>query len=196
MGFIPKFNELMHSVDAERRTLGQCRPEWQQFMEYAAGYFKNRGLEHPVVVEIGICADAQKRFYREIMGAEHIGIDVDRRTNPNILGDSLKVETIEKLKERLDGRAIDLLFLDGNHTYDYVKFEYENYGPMTQHLIAFHDLVCMEEGIGVEVHRLWQEICAAEKAHCLLTFYRHNDSKTVWPGHEMGIGVIVKGSEG
>lgn len=195
MDFITKFNELMREVDANRRTLGQCRPEWQQFMEYAAGYFKNRGIEHPVVVEIGVCANAQKRFYEEIMSAEHIGIDIDSRTNPDILGNSRLPETIEKLNRHLAGRSIDLLFLDGNHTYDYVKFEYENYGPMTQHLIAFHDLICMEEGIGVEVHRLWREIYAAEKKHCLLTFYRHNDSKTVWPGHEMGIGLIVKGGE-
>lgn len=185
----------MRDVDADRKTLGQCRPEWQQFMEYAAGYFGNRGIERPVVVEIGICANAQKRFYEEIMGAEHIGIDIDPKTHPAILGNSRSPETITALKERLAGRPIDLLFLDGNHTYDYVKFEYENYGPMTQHLVAFHDLVCTEEGIDVEVHRLWREIGAAEKKYCLLTFYRHNDSKTVWPGHEMGIGVIVKGAE-
>jgi len=193
MDFIPKFNELMQDVDANRRTLGQCRPEWQQFMEYAAGYFRNRQIEHPIVVEIGICANAQKRFYEEIMGAEHIGIDINPKTRPDILGDSCSPDTIERLRQRLDGRRINLLFLDGDHTYDCVKYEYENYGPMTQHLVAFHDLVCTEEGIGVEVHRLWREICAAEKVHCLLTFYRHNDSKTVWPGHEMGIGVVVKG---
>lgn len=195
MEFIPKFNELMQDVDANRKTLGQCRPEWQQFMEYVAGYFKNRKIEHPIVVEIGVCANAQKRFYEEIMGAEHIGIDIDSETYPDILGDSCSPQTVMILTERLAGRPIDLLFLDGNHVYNCVKHEYETYGPMTRHIIAFHDLVCIEEGIGVEVHRLWREICVVEKKHCLVTFYRHNESKTVWPGHEMGIGLIVKGGE-
>jgi hypothetical protein len=193
--FLTRFDALAASVLEEGKTLGQCIPEYRQFLEYVAGYFERRGIEHPVIVEIGICDNCQERFYEGLLGAEHIAIDINpnARGNPEIIGDSRAPETIEKLLTKLAGRPIDLLFIDGDHTYEYAKFEYENYGPLTRHIIAFHDLVCTEKGIGVEVHRLWQEICAMEKKYCLASFYRHNDSLTIWPGHEMGIGVIVKG---
>ena len=194
--FLLKFNEIMQAVDADSShlVLGQCRPEWQTFLEYAGAYFSNRGIDHPVVVEIGTLDNTQEKFYEGLLGAEHIGIEINpiARGNPEIIGDSRSPETIEELKIKLAGRSIDLLFLDGDHNYDCVKFEYENYGPMTKHLIAFHDLICMDKGAGTDVHQLWREIYAAEKKHCLLTFYRHNDSD-IWAGHEMGIGLIVKG---
>jgi hypothetical protein len=195
MSFIQKFDELMKEIDAERKTLGQCRPEWQQFMEFVAGYFRDRDIWRPVVVEIGICANAQKRFYEEIMNAEHIGIDIDSKTHPDILGDSRSPETIEALKARLNERSINLLFLDGNHTYDFVKYEYETYGPITQHLIAFHDLLCDNEPT-IEINKFWAELCGDDKDHVFITFHKQriHEQTSIWPGHEMGIGVMVKGS--
>jgi len=175
-------------------TLGQSALEWRSFLEFTDAYFRARDILRPVIVEIGVLSNAQRPFYRELLNAEHIGIDVLDQApgRPDIVGDSRAPETLEKLRARLAGRPIDLLFIDGNHLYEYVKFDYENYGPLARHLIAFHDVVSTEGGIEVEVNRLWREICEAEKKNCMITFYRHNDSPTVWAGHEMGIGLIVK----
>ena len=193
MSFIQKFNELIEQVYAERKTLGQCLPEYLQYLEYVANYFRNRSIYQPIVVEIGTLDNCQERFYENLLGAQHIGIELSSkaRGNPEIIGDSRAPETIEKLKTHLAGRQIDLLFLDGNHTYEYVKYEYENYGALTKHIIAFHDLLCTDLA-ELGVHRFWKELCETEKEHCLITFYRHNSSKTIWPGHEMGIGLVVK----
>lgn len=190
---IQEYNEVIKRVDAARLTLGQCRPEWQQFLEYTSGYFKNRGIEHPIVVEIGILSGAQKQFYEEILGAKHIGIDIDEKTHPDILGDSRSSATMENLKMHLKGQPIDLLFLDGNHYYDQVKFEYKNYGLMTRHLIAVHDLFCTD-AYNVEVMQFWQELEEIEKNYVFLTFHkqRSHEITHVWPGHEMGIGIVIK----
>lgn len=47
----------------------------------------------------------------------------------------------------------DLVFIDGDHTYDGVKADWENYGPLAR-LVAFHDIAHTES----EVSKLWAEI--------------------------------------
>ena len=141
------YRDLMKSWPRWRaagKRLNQHIPEWQAFLEYASGYFLARNITHPVVVEIGILDGAQRRFYEKLLGAEHIGIDSGREDSmvgaADIVGDSRLPETVEKLKARLAGRPIDLLFIDGLHTYEAVKSDYEMYGPMTKHIIALHDI--------------------------------------------------------
>jgi hypothetical protein len=68
---LQKFNELFAE---SRGILYQREEEWRQFLEVAGAYFENRGIAHPVVVEVGTAQGKQKRFYQELMGAEHIGI--------------------------------------------------------------------------------------------------------------------------
>ena len=58
-----------------------------------------------------------------------------------IIGDSTSQDIINQVKKILNGRKFDFLFIDGNHDYEYVQKDYENYGEMTEGLIAFHDIV-------------------------------------------------------
>jgi hypothetical protein len=191
---LKRYQELLAEHRATKKTLGQTLPEWQMFLEFAAAYFRERVPAGPMVVEIGTLDQSQKRFYEGLLGATHIGIDINgsAQGRPDIVGDSRDPRTYAELQRRLDGRPIDLLFLDGNHTYDYVKFEFETYGALTLHLIAFHDLFETQEP-GLEVGRFWLELMTKEKLHPMLTFWAHNSSKTIWPGHEMGIGLFIKG---
>lgn len=196
MNFLDRYGEVVAGLDRERICLGQCRDEWGLFLEFAYGYFANRGIGHPVVVEIGTLENAQRLFYRELLGAEHISIDlnINRKGPADIIADSMSPEAMERLAVRLAGRPIDLLFLDGNHTYDYVKFEYRNYGVRCRHLIAFHD-VFGTDADGVEVYRFWRELEQSYPEYPMLTFWkaRSRERTGVWDGHEMGIGLVVKG---
>lgn len=194
--FLQKYAACMGEMDRAGRCLGQDRLEWLAFLEYAAAYFRNRGIEHPVVVEIGTLDGAQKRFYEDLLGAEHIGVSLPQNSSAqaDIVGDSTKPATLAALEARLNGRPIDLLFIDGNHVYEYAKSDYETYGPLTRHLIALHDIACFDVPECVDVLRYWRELCEME-GHLHISFHkkRTHEVTTIWPGHEMGIGLVVKG---
>ena len=55
---------------------------------------------------------------------------------------SKSLKTIEKVKDCLNGNKIDFLFIDGDHSYQGVKNDYELYSPMVNStgIIAFHDI--------------------------------------------------------
>jgi predicted O-methyltransferase YrrM len=57
--------------------------------------------------------------------------------------DSHRAETLEAARAALEGRPVDLLFIDGDHTYDGVKCDFEMYRGLVRPggVIAFHDIV-------------------------------------------------------
>ena len=177
-----RFNELMKATNGQ---LGQSASEWKCFLEFVDAYFGGRGVLNPVVVEIGVLHNCQKPFYVELLNAEHVGID--RGSQADIVGDSRRPETVEKLKVQLTGRPIDLLFIDGDHAYASVKSDYEMYGPLTKHIIALHDIS------GSDAGRLWEEITAIDKGNLLLTIQHYNPLTIgITAGYQMGIGLIIK----
>ena len=52
-----------------------------------------------------------------------------------------------RLKEIVDGRPVDLLFVDGDHTYDGVTTDLALYGPMVapDGIIALHDICLLPD---------------------------------------------------
>jgi hypothetical protein len=185
-----RFNELMTEFGPK---LGQHFMEWQLFLEFACGYFKARRVEAPVVVEIGTMRNVQKHFYRELLGAEHIGIDP--AGNADIVGRSQAPETRLKLVTMLRGRPIDLLFIDGDHTYRAVKADYEIYSPLTRHIVALHDISHpWSPKIPEETMRLWSEIQAAERTRAMVSVRCWNAATTgISAGRQMGIGILMMG---
>ncbi len=73
--------------------------------------------------------------------------------------DSHKMETLEKVKKILNGEQIDFLFIDGDHSYEGVKKDFEMYGPLVKKggIVSFHDIatISFKE---CEVPKFWQEI--------------------------------------
>jgi predicted O-methyltransferase YrrM len=70
-------------------------------------------------------------------------------------------KTFEEIKKILNGRMIDYAFIDGDHTYEGVKRDYEMYSPLVRSggIMAFHD-IC-ENIIGdpsCQVKIFWNEI--------------------------------------
>ena len=59
-----------------------------------------------------------------------------------VRGDSHKQETIEWVNRVLDGRKIDLLFIDGDHSYTGTRLDYYNFIPFMASggVIIFHDV--------------------------------------------------------
>lgn len=186
---IKKYDELMAALP-ERGDLMQENTEWFAYLEFITAYFKSRKIARPLVVEIGIYRGATRAFYEELLGAEYICLDINPETNPDILGDTKSDATYDALVRRLDGRKIDLLFIDGDHKYGAAKSDYERYSPLARHLVVLHDVIARRDGMEsvIEVFRLWEEIQAAEST---ITF---KGPGWVWPGktYPCGVGIIFK----
>lgn len=191
---IAKFNKLSEALKPVRYLVWQDWAEWQFFLEFVSAYFKSRGIDKPLVVEIGILHNEQQVFYRKLLGAGYIGIDIEANNEPDILGNSSDLKTVSKLRKFLKNREIDLLFIDGSHSYEGVKTDYELYGVLTKHLIAFHDVHSVLEDRALGVNRYWNEIVRRNQ-YMTAVFHRYNTSVSIKENRYMneGIGVVIKG---
>lgn len=73
-----------------------------------------------------------------------------------IEGDSTSAETIAQVTQRLPN-GVDWLFIDGDHSYNGVLADFNNYAPLLNKggVLALHDINPQAEA---QVDRLWQQI--------------------------------------
>jgi len=73
--------------------------------------------------------------------------------------DSHAPATVSAVRKILGDRRLDLLFIDGDHTYDGVRKDFELYHPLVRPggLVAFHD-VAEHTDRTCEVPRFWDEV--------------------------------------
>lgn len=90
---------------------------------------------------------------------DDLSADYDVRV---IFGDSQAFEVVGAAKGQYD-----CVFIDGDHSYEGVKADYENYGKMGR-IVAFHDIAYApnqkEPWGGIEVKRFWNEIKQGRKS--------------------------------
>lgn len=103
-----------------------------------------------------------------------------------IRGNSHDSSVRDDFARQLDGSELDFLFIDGDHTYEGVKDDFEQYSPFVRSggLIAFHDIRPRPELPHIQVHRLWEDL---KRTH------RHEEFVDTSPGRRhIGIGLIYK----
>jgi hypothetical protein len=68
--------------------------------------------------------------------------------------------SLERVKELLGGKQLDLLFIDGDHSYEGVKADFNLYSSLVRPdgLIIFHDIVKHSGTSGCHVDQFWAEI--------------------------------------
>jgi predicted O-methyltransferase YrrM len=95
--------------------------------------------------------------------------------------DSHQPSTLATIRHILHGHELDFLFIDGDHTYEGVREDFNMYSPLVRDggLIAFHDIA--QSGGSREVYRLWEEV---KPKYDYEEFIHHTGSGA------MGIGVL------
>ena len=112
----------------------------------------------------------------------------EQQTVTLIRADSHLPATREQLQGILGGAQLDLLFIDGDHTYEGVRSDFEMYSPMVRAggMVGFHDILDHNPDSGCEVSTYWNEI---------KDDYEHVEL-AVAPYRWGGIGVLWKKSVG
>jgi predicted O-methyltransferase YrrM len=104
-----------------------------------------------------------------------------------VAGDSHRPETVARVREL--AAPVDLLFIDGDHSYDAVRADYESYAPLVREggLIAFHDILPHPNAPDCRVDAVWAGLEGRK-----LEFVDRDDLNPVI-GQWGGIGVVVAG---
>ena len=121
----------------------QSPHELENFVSFASNFVP----ASPVIVEIGSFHGGTANRLAHYFDPEKL-ICVDRCFDfwladdlecIKVLGDS--VESLEKVKTELAGQSIDLLFIDGDHSYRGEMADYRAYSPLVRDggVIALHD---------------------------------------------------------
>jgi len=81
-----------------------------------------------------------------------------------ILGDSTDANVVEQVRKLA---PFDLCLIDANHSEDYVRADWQNYGPMAK-IIAFHDISWnmdrnQHKDFKIDVPKVWREISAGRR---------------------------------
>jgi predicted O-methyltransferase YrrM len=86
----------------------------------------------------------------------------------SIEGDSHSAETKDAVVRALGGNPLDVLFIDGDHSYDGVRADFEQYSPLVRKdgIVALHDINADFEArhgvstpsISGDVPRYWNEL--------------------------------------
>jgi predicted O-methyltransferase YrrM len=83
----------------------------------------------------------------------------DKQTIQLLRGDSHSLEMLDRVRKTLGNQPLDFAFIDGDHSYDGVKQDFEFYGRLVRKggLVAFHDIAESTDP-AIQVDRFWKEV--------------------------------------
>jgi len=155
--------------DGYRTHLMQSPWELSDFIFALKKHEQDNGIKLKRFLEVGFASGANNTILHKFFEFEHIvGIDLFtsaldgfnlnanmvRKNLVLITGDSVADRT-KQLTEMLG--PYDLVFIDANHTYEYVKQDFQNYSQYLDKggVIAFHDVDCPD---WPGINKFWNEL--------------------------------------
>src|SRR5438105_11708592 len=108
-----------------------------------------RDMKAKVVLEIGVFdGEHLKWLLQQTNGGVAIGVDIEYTKARDhgtfvFVGDSHDARTLLRVTEFLDGRKVDVLFIDGDHEFEGVVKDFSMYSQLVRSggLVCFHDIV-------------------------------------------------------
>jgi cephalosporin hydroxylase len=187
--------KMLHAAEACCRTpsdwfdfAAHIFPSHQQKIEILGFLDLAATVEPKIVMEIGTAQSGTQFLLGQGLLSTEIILAVDLRVRNRrlleafsrpglkrtcLVGSSYDPQTVQRVAGVLDGRPIDVLFIDGDHTYEGVKADYEAYAPLVRSggLIAFHDIIEDHQtrygrssgGWAGDVPRFWREVSLGQK---------------------------------
>lgn len=111
-----------------------------------------------------------------------------------LMGDTHDPAYITRVHKEVGPGTIDLMFIDGDHTYEGVKADFYNFSPLVKKggYVAFHDILKTADHIskGCRVDQLWNEIKDKFEHWEFIDNNTYPCFQESIPAHCMGIGVI------
>jgi predicted O-methyltransferase YrrM len=100
------------------------------------------------------------------------------------------MQTYEKVEKIFDSGLVDFIFIDGDHSYEGVKTDFQLYGKLVRPggIIGFHDILPRQEFPEIQVHKFWKEISTQYDSHEIVA----PDSNR----RPIGIGLLFVGESG
>lgn len=157
---------------------GYCRIKTLQIPAEITALAKAvKELDPKIILEIGTAAGGTLLIWSSIATEEVISCDLQdmtiqgeifKRLPPPdsncqvslISGDSHTPEMKSRVERELNGRKVDFIFIDGDHTESGVTADFDDYRHLVRPggIIAFHDIVEQQPLEINQVHRLWKKI--------------------------------------
>lgn len=197
--------DRLSKVGDNNMHLYQLEDEVLPFLEFVIGHFGKQDFLY--FMEIGLAFGGNFKLMGSCLGLcseEVYGIAVDKPVDKRwkhlnftlrealyqyradfsyylIIGNSRNKNVVEQVEECLGGCSLDLLFIDGDHTYNGCKSDFDIYSKLVRPggLIAFHDIRGAKHG-SFQVWKFWNE---------LKKKYEHREFAV--KKEDNGIGVLV-----
>jgi hypothetical protein len=107
------------------------------------------------VLEIGTGYRAGlSRFMHSVLGLEVVTVDIKSYSTQTRLSSVEYIVSDKRVDFKI--RKFDLVLIDGDHSYDAVKADYEWYKKYASKIVAFHDIAGLRQCDGVA--KFWQEV--------------------------------------
>jgi predicted O-methyltransferase YrrM len=154
-----------------RETIEANNP-WQDAweLEHLIQFVQQEASVVDTVLEIGTNMGGSGRVWRDVFDPAKI-VTVDMKEHDE--GDFTGLETVfglrsqdaeckQRVKQLLEGRTVDFLFIDGGHSYWDCWTDYEMYGSLCRvgAVVAFHDIGAgiSSSAKGCHVAMVWDEL--------------------------------------
>jgi len=200
--FEPVLSEALSIAIAAPETLVSDVVSWHGHIPFAQALV---AIARPrLVVELGVHKGDSYRAFVDAMarygvegrafgvdtwrGDEHAGSyagdvileEVISRNAPFSAFSTLLRKTFDEALADVEDATVDLLHIDGFHTYEAVRHDYETWLPKlsAQAIVLFHDTAVRRGDFGV--YRFWEEVSAGKLAHAFT--------------HSNGLGVLCVGN--
>ncbi len=174
----PRSNDEIIDMAIDFKTKGLYRVDSVQMRDEILSLANIvKSIEPKITLEIGTCNGGTLFIWSNITSECVITCDlneskireelyskfVPKDSKCKILslnGDSHNSDFLEEIKKILNGRKVDFLFIDGDHTEAGVKQDYDMYNTLVRKggLIAFHDVVEKQPIPQNQVYYFWEQI--------------------------------------